>query len=119
MKVFCQSIFNNVLPPSVRSVITKELIEHYGFTQEEAAKKLNITQPAVSQYLNGLRGKQVDKITANKKIMEWIKGFAYDVASGNVKLNMTSCDVCGGKEAEDELKPLLCLLELEERGKHE
>jgi len=60
--------------PSLRRELTKSLVE-LGLTQKEIAKKLQLTEPAVSQYLKGKRGKDIKftpavlkqiKISANR-----------------------------------------------------
>ncbi|MFB6145608.1 MAG: transcriptional regulator [Candidatus Nanohaloarchaea archaeon] len=43
------------LLPAIRKIIATRLHADYGYTQEEIAAKLEITQPAVSQYLKGKR----------------------------------------------------------------
>ncbi|MBU5537571.1 MAG: helix-turn-helix domain-containing protein [Candidatus Aenigmatarchaeota archaeon] len=115
MKIFCQTLFNYALPSSVKSIITKELIETYHFTQEEVAEELSITQPAVSQYLNGVRGKKVNQILSNQKLTDWIKKLAAEIASGNFRLSSGECDLCRETKKEikeKELGPLVCLLEI-------
>ena len=115
MKVFCQTLFNNAIPAAVKSIVTKELLETYGFTQEKAAEKLGITQAAVSQYLNGVRGKKVNEILSNPKLVDWIKKLTAEIASGNFKLGEAECDLCAEtkKEIKDkELGSLICLLEM-------
>jgi predicted transcriptional regulator len=42
--------------PLYRAFVAKELIEKYNFTQVEAAKRLGITQAAISQYMTSKRG---------------------------------------------------------------
>jgi len=49
MKPFCEIIVAKILP-AMRAIITKELMQTYGFNQTEVAQKLGITQPAISQY---------------------------------------------------------------------
>ncbi|MBI2547068.1 MAG: helix-turn-helix domain-containing protein [Candidatus Aenigmarchaeota archaeon] len=121
MKVFCETVFDDTLP-AIRSIITNELVKTYGFTQGEAAKKIGITQPAVSQYLNGLRGKRVQQITSNKTIMEWIKSITSEIASGDTKLHEKICEICnrtrdGKIYTEKEIDPFICLLEIYEGKK--
>lgn len=41
--------------PAIRKIIADRLHYDYGYTQEEVARKLEVTQPAVSQYLKGQR----------------------------------------------------------------
>ncbi len=115
MKVFCQTLFNNAIPAAVKSIVTKELIETYGHTQEKVAEKLGITQAAVSQYYNGVRGKKVNEILSNAKLSEWIKKLTAEIASGNFRLGEAQCDLCAEtrKEVKDkELGSLICLLEM-------
>jgi len=42
--------------PIFRALVAKELREKYGFSQNEIAAKLGITQAAVSHYINSKRG---------------------------------------------------------------
>jgi len=51
--------------PAVRSLLANELADEYGLYQEEIAEIMEITQPAVSQYLNNKR--------ASKKILRAMK----------------------------------------------
>jgi hypothetical protein len=55
MHLPCENIARYVLP-IFRSSIARELIEKYNYTEVEAAKKLGITQAAISQYLHSKRG---------------------------------------------------------------
>ena len=42
--------------PFLRKEIAKSMVNDFGLSQNEAAKKLSITPAAVSQYLSGKRG---------------------------------------------------------------
>ncbi len=55
MNFACEIIARYVLP-IFRSLVAKDLIEKYGFTQVEAAERLGTTQAAISQYLHLKRG---------------------------------------------------------------
>ncbi len=55
MKPPCEEIFKDVLP-TIRAILVKDLVERHNLNQIEVAKRLGITQPAVSQYLRSLRG---------------------------------------------------------------
>src|SRR4030066_2135898 len=55
MSASCEAFARHVLP-LYRSLVAKELVENYGYTQVEAAKKLGTTQAAISQYLTSKRG---------------------------------------------------------------
>jgi hypothetical protein len=45
--------------PAIRALIVKRLVEEHGMTQQEAAKLLGVTQPAVSKYLHDKRGASI------------------------------------------------------------
>lgn len=76
MTTYCESIARNILP-LYRAFVAKELIEKYGYTQVLAAKKLGITQAAISQYVTSKRGQ---KGTANDKITPSIQAAAVKMA---------------------------------------
>lgn len=63
MKFELEIISEEILP-AVRSLIAQEMKDTYGLKQREIANKTGMTQPAVSNYLNGSR--------ANQKIIEKI-----------------------------------------------
>ena len=118
MKIFCETIFSDMLP-AVRAIVTNELIQTYGLNQNQVAQKLGVTQPAVSQYLNGLRGKKIKMIMLNDRIMAFIKKLTAEIASGNAKLHENICEICGEsiKEklfSDKELHPFICLVEMKE-----
>ena len=63
MKLYCETVAKEILP-SLRALIAKSLIKNHKLTQEEAAKKLGLTQGAISQYsryIRGIRAKQMEK----------------------------------------------------------
>lgn len=66
MKILCEVVSNEFLP-IVRALISKNLIEKYGFTQTEVAEILGVSQPLISFYPSGLRAKNVKKFLENKK----------------------------------------------------
>ncbi|MBC5792451.1 MAG: helix-turn-helix domain-containing protein [Nanohaloarchaea archaeon] len=52
---FESEIVSEDILPAIRKIIADRLQKDYGYTQEEVAAKLDVTQPAVSQYLKGKR----------------------------------------------------------------
>lgn len=52
---FESEVVSEELLPAVRKIIAESLHRDYGHTQEEIANTMDITQPAVSQYLKGKR----------------------------------------------------------------
>ena len=84
MKTCCEVVVSEFLP-AFRALVAKELVQTYNFTQQEVAKKLKITQPAVSYYLHDLRGSKVKSLYAKEEIVSWIKSFAAQIAANQVK----------------------------------
>ena len=63
MKLYCEIVAKEILP-SLRALVAKSLIEKYKLTQQDAAKRLGLTQGAISQYTRNIRGvktKQMEK----------------------------------------------------------
>jgi len=56
-------VISEEILPAVRSMIAEEMKESYGLKQREIAQKTGMTQPAVSNYLNGSRANQDIKNT--------------------------------------------------------
>ena len=116
MKLFCETIFDDTLP-AVRAIITNEMIQNYGMNQLEIAEKLGITQPAVSQYLSGLRGKRIRQLMSSKQLMDWIKLLTAEIVNDNAKLYEKVCEICAVTRGHDmysekELNPFLCLIQM-------
>jgi len=53
--------------PAIRALVVRRLVEEHGMTQQEAAKLLGVTQPAVSKYLHEKRGAAI-KLSGIKEI---------------------------------------------------
>jgi predicted transcriptional regulator len=98
MSTSCEYVAKHFLP-LYRAFVAKELIEHYGYTQVQAAEKLGTTQPAVSQYLSAKRGR---KASSNYDEVEpLMKAVAAEAAESVAKTKMTPeefsdsfCDLC-------------------------
>lgn len=96
MAVFCELVVAHALP-AIRSALAIELVKGKGATQLYACELLDITQPAISQYLKGKRGKSVAKITANKKVGAAIKKLADKLVKSknpHKDLNDGICSIC-------------------------
>lgn len=61
---FESEVVSEDLLPAIRSILARQMSEEYGLNQGEIAEMLDLTQPAVSQYLNKKRADQatVDKL---------------------------------------------------------
>lgn len=57
MKYEVEVIVEELLP-AIRSIAATKLSDDYGYKQREIAEKLDITQPAVSQYLSRSRANE-------------------------------------------------------------
>jgi uncharacterized protein len=93
----CEIIGKYVLP-IFRSMLAKELVQKYKFSQTETAKKLGTTQAAVSQYLSSKRAyKGVEQV---EEYMPRIQAMASDTARKLVNKEISAKDVT----------PVLCSL---------
>ena len=96
MKPYCESVAQYVIP-TMRALIARRLMEKYGLTQQEAAKKLGLTQSAVSQYMRNLRGSKIRSIEKDADINKEIDVFVDRIASGEMdQLSAMEhfCDIC-------------------------
>ncbi len=93
----CEVVGRYVLP-IFRSLVAKELIEKYNFTQIEAAEKLGTTQAAISQYIHSKRGYK--GLAHFEEILPTIKAAASEIAKG----------IATGKMNTDEVVLSLCRL---------
>jgi len=78
---FESEVIAEKLLPAIRSIVSTNLKEDYGLKQEEIANKLDITQAAVSKYINGGRAdeKIVEKLSSDpqtKFLLEDVAGKA-------------------------------------------
>ncbi len=71
-------IISEELLPAIRSLLATELSTSYGMNQSEIARKLELTQPAVSNYLTGSRANQEirEKISDDPQIQILIEDAA-------------------------------------------
>ncbi|TRO60755.1 helix-turn-helix domain-containing protein [Candidatus Bathyarchaeota archaeon] len=93
----CEEIVQEFLP-TFRSLIAKELIEKYNFSQVEVAEKLGTTQAAVSQYLSSKRGqKNFSKVKSMTRVKTVANEVAKDMAENKLEeFDITSsfCKLC-------------------------
>ena len=93
MRLPCEISVKFVLP-TIRSILAYQLFHHYSLNQEEIAERLGVTQPAVSQYLKGIRGKKIQLVMKNKKIMEMIDELANLIATKPLEENLIDEKIC-------------------------
>jgi predicted transcriptional regulator len=97
MRTPCEGVVKLVLP-GFRSLIAKNLIEKYNFSQVTAAKKLGTTQATISHYLYSKRGvkilKQLESIDSVRSLADQI---ATRIATQNlspVEAMLKFCELC-------------------------
>lgn len=104
MKPPCEIIVWYVIP-AIRSELAKELLK-LGMKQKEVSELMDITQPAVSQYITDKRG---SGICLKDNVKGMIHGFAKDLYEGNAsKIDLVPkvCKICKKVETTDVLEQL-------------
>ena len=91
MRTVCEVIVHDILP-TLRATIAKELIVAYNLNQGDAAKLLNVSQPAVSQYLRQLRGKS--EWTEDEAIKSEIKKLCNELHSKQISSGDLGTRMC-------------------------
>ncbi len=88
--------------PSIRAVVAKLLVEKYGLTKYAAAKLLDVTPAAITNYMRQRRGeKYVDKILSDQRL--------YSIAQEIARMLMESKGVTS-KEVFIRYKSLVCAI---------
>lgn len=82
--------------PVVRAVMSKELITEHKMNQNDVARMLGVSQPAVSQYMRQLRGKNNVKIKDEEKFTSEIKNLCKKITSGmkEIEIIMEMDNLC-------------------------
>ncbi len=104
MKPPCEIVVWYVIP-AIRSELAKELL-NLGMKQKDVSELMDITQPAVSQYITDKRG---SGIKLNEGVREMIKDFARELSEGEAtKADLISrtCQICNNVEVSDVLEQL-------------
>ena len=94
MKIPCELVCNFILP-NVRALIAKEAIRK-GMKQKDIAKKLGLTEAAVSQYLKGKRATKLKKLKF-KKVERKIEKLTNKMVNENIsdaEITKSMCEIC-------------------------
>lgn len=91
MKTVCEVVVQDILP-TLRAAIAKDLITSYNLNQGEVAKLLDVSQPAVSQYLRQLRGKS--SLVENEPVSAAIKELSSKLYLKQVTQHELSTKMC-------------------------
>ncbi len=105
----CEIVVKYFLP-AIRIVTTKELFTKYGKTQVEIAKQLDVTQAAVSKWLNDKVDKKVLELTNDKQIKAAGIKIAEKIVKGSApeEVLLIICDTCNALR-----HPIICNLHKE------
>jgi predicted transcriptional regulator len=96
MKLVIEILSDEVLP-TLRAIVGKKLVEVYGLSQKNAAERLGLTQPAISQYKRDLRGYRTALFTENPAVLSALDAAAKKFATGSVQLSDVAeefSDIC-------------------------
>lgn len=85
-------IASKYILPFVRFFFADYLVNKMNLTQVEAAKKLKVTQAAISQYLRRKRGKGFSSI--DPKIKKQLEAIAFEIASKDLEKNEIEKLIC-------------------------
>ena len=104
MKPPCEIVVWYVIP-AIRSELAKELL-NLGMKQKDVSELMDITQPAVSQYITDKRG---SGIRLKNEVRQMIKDFAFELSTGEstkADLIPRTCSICKNVRASDVLEQL-------------
>lgn len=104
MKPPCEIVVWYVIP-AIRSELAKELL-NLGMKQKDVSELMDITQPAVSQYITDKRG---SGIKLDDNVRQMIRDFARELAEGEAtkaQLISRTCAICKHVETVDVLEQL-------------
>jgi len=95
MTVPCEVVVRHLLP-ALRALIARELVEEHQLSQVAAARRLGITQAAVSQYLTSKRrAKTIEKLEADPEILRTAERIAEKIASTpETETPLNICSYC-------------------------
>ena len=90
-RTLCEFIFWNVIP-TIRREIAKSMVNDFGLSQRDTAKKLDITPASVSLYISDKRGNI--QIVDNNIISEIRASAEGIIKDDNKSLNGETCRIC-------------------------
>ena len=112
MKPPCMIVVQYILP-ALRVAISRKLVNEMNLKKSEAAKKMDVTPAAITQYLNKSRGDRAfDVIEGFERINELIVDLARDLAESENPSDMQLLKLCRTCQA-IRSEGLICELHME------
>ena len=97
MKPPCTIVVGSLLP-SLRVMVARSLIDDHGLKPIEAAKKMEVTPAAITQYIKGSRGRElVDGIFEHEDVKKALTGIVNELTIDKVDYPSVLeriCDLC-------------------------
>jgi predicted transcriptional regulator len=93
MRTKCERAVADIFPVA-RALIARKLVEVYGISQTAAARKMGLTQPAVSQYVKEIRGKGAGGLSEDSQFVSVAEGLAKGLAEGSITPASLGGEMC-------------------------
>lgn len=83
MKPPCMLMVGSILP-ALRVMLARRMVEEYGLTRSEVARRLQVSRAAVTQYLKGVRGNYpLDLIAGSEAGREALERLTLELSKEN------------------------------------
>ncbi|MCW1294060.1 MAG: hypothetical protein QXJ12_01450 [Candidatus Parvarchaeota archaeon] len=114
-ELFCKKAITEIMP-AARAAIAEKMYEE-DIEQQVISKRLGITQPAVSQYVNGVRGRTAKNMLKDKRMSSFLDSLIKKLEDENYNINLDTCKVCEEARKTKVVdvprgKEFLCLIEM-------
>ena len=108
MRPPCEVVTKEVLP-ALRAILVRALVRRHRLSQVEVARKLGVSQPAISQYMSFLRGVRRVERVIGRATLKAVHELADDIAHEKVKRGQIIeryCAICRAMGEREILCPL-------------
>ncbi len=108
---WCEYAAPNFLP-ALRANIVLNLSQHFGLSQRQMARRLGLSQAAVSHYVTQRRGSGAS-LRTHPDLMRYANKLAERVAGGlsGARLTAAICGICTSFRQAEGIQPCLCVYE--------
>ncbi|MBN2331001.1 MAG: hypothetical protein JXC85_04235 [Candidatus Aenigmarchaeota archaeon] len=93
MRCKCEVAVHDIMPVA-RALLAKKLVDVYDLSQTDAAKRMGMSQPAISQYKKDIRGMKEVVFRENARFQEIINDIAERIAKGGIKPGQMPGEMC-------------------------